>query len=288
MIANSFVRIQQRVAKRFENGMLDEVKMLQTQLIDFFSTLESRVDIAIKSHKANLQVFFAGLAPAIKFARRAQAAVDRVAATRFSVFPYFNAEERDISRIFGDLLDPSGSHGQGDHFLRLFLEGLEALHLDGPPADLTECVVYLEFPTTSIDAPRWIDIVLHVRNGLWIGIENKPWAADQDRQIEDYLRDLRLKADAENGIAWMLYCSGSGKKPTEWPQLTPDDKARCLTVPYKSVHGSSLSIEQWIELCAENCQAERVRWFLRDFLAFIRCNFEIRTQRMAEHEEIES
>ena len=66
-----------------------------------------------------LKTFFAGLRPAVKIAKRAHREMDRRAATRFSAS---RVREIHLSRIFADLLNPSGVHGQGDRFLSLFLK----------------------------------------------------------------------------------------------------------------------------------------------------------------------
>ena len=226
--------------------------------------------------------FFAGLTAAVDVAKQAQAKLDRVAATQFSVFSYFEpVVENDLSRIFVDLLCPTGSHGQGDRFLRLFLDMLQKT--DGfssemisklSSCNLQECQVHREMQTQEHrqNAPGRIDIVLEMPNNLWIGIENKPWAVDQDQQIEFYLKDLRKR-----GTGRMLYFSKDGKNPTEWPTLKPEARDRCLTVPYRRGNDGSPSVEHWIEECRKRCDAEVVRWLLKDLLKFIRREFEFRT-----------
>ena len=78
-----------------------------------------------------LSTFFAGLQPAVEIARRAQEEMDRRAATKFSVLDLFRSHsegrvrETHLSRIFAGLLDPLGTHGQGDRFLSLFLKDLK-------------------------------------------------------------------------------------------------------------------------------------------------------------------
>lgn len=66
--------------------------------------------------QARLHVFFAGVAPAVTVAVEAQKALDRVAATNFSVFHYFETNENLVSSIFADLLRPNGSHGRRTAF----------------------------------------------------------------------------------------------------------------------------------------------------------------------------
>ena len=100
-----------------------------------------------EQHEADLRAFFAGLAPAISVASEAKRVLDRVAATQFSVFHYFKENENLISGIFADLLRPSGSHGQGTTFLRLFLEELnrgDKPFKAGNHNTLEPCSVYTE------------------------------------------------------------------------------------------------------------------------------------------------
>ncbi len=262
------------------------------QLRDFFGKLGAKVDCAIGTCRDELTGFFSGLGTAVDIAKRTQEELDRIAATQFSVFSYFRPVETNLSRIFVDLLRPSGSHGQGDLFLRLFLDGLK--DTDGlskgmisslSSHNLRECKVHREFPTQAYrdKAPGRIDIVLKMPDNVWIGIENKPWAEDQDQQIKFYLEDLR-----ERGTGLMLYLSKDGNNPAEWPNL--DDEARdcCLTVPYRRGNNGRPSLEHWIEKCRERCEAEVVRWFLKDLLHFIRREFVFRAHDVSEAEEVGS
>ena len=239
-------------------------------LAGFFFRLSAAVEDAMESHTAGLVAFFAGLEPVVAVARRAQVELDRAAAPAFSPFPYFNTGELDLSRIFGDLLDPCGSHGQGEVFLRALLDQLPELEGLRRRPDLPACHVHVEFITRTLDADRRIDIVLEMPGGPWIGIENKPWAADQDNQIRDYLRDLRGRGSKPS---WMLYLSGDGTIPDEYAKLGGDDQAHCLTVAYRGSRGERSSVEAWIEHCIDECCAERVRWFLRELLRFIQRTF---------------
>ncbi len=200
-------------------------------------------------------------------AKCAREELDRIAATQFSIFSYFKPVENALSRIFVDLLCPSGSHGQGDGFLRLFLDMLKKTDRFSREIsslsnhNLRKCEVHREFKTQEYreNAPGKIDIVLEMPDDLWIGIENKPWANDQDRQIEFYLRDLKNR-----GIGRMLYFSNDGRHPTEWPNLDREAQDCCLTVPYRWGNDRIPSVEHWIEECRRKCEAEVVRWFLKD------------------------
>ena len=265
----------------------------KTQLSNFFRNLGGEVEDTINAYEVGLTSCIASLSPAVDIATRAQADLDRIAATRFSVFRYFRERETDLSRIFADILNPSGSHGQGDSFLRLFMaeltwQGNEWSNMMRdvlPNASLEGCKTHLEFPAER----RRIDIVLEIPyeekdDVFWIGIENKPWAGDQEGQIADYL-DTLLKKSPEN--ARMLYFSGDGKNPSKGAWGGSDDQKRllCLTVPYRQNSDEHPSLENWLQQCWEQCEAERVRWFLKDLLEYIKSQFEIPVHTDSETEE---
>ena len=251
-------------------------------LADFFTGLGAALDRARRTHQADLAAFFAGLGPVVAAARRAQAVLDRKQAVfdrrvapRFSVFlgprradDDFKEREIDLSRAFGGLLDPAGTHGQGDVFLRLFLCEIrrsldDDLRGGFPCTDTRGCGVHLEYST---DEERKIDIVLEMPDNRWIGIENKPWAKEQKDQIGHYYEYLRSRTKA----AWVLYLSGNGNDPETLPKK---GKERCLTMPYRTRDGKPPSLENWIRRCRKQCEAERVRWFLKDFLEYVEENF---------------
>ena len=221
--------------------------------------------VPAREHEAGLRAFFAGLAPAISVAVEAQRRLDRVAATKFSVFHYFKENENLVSGIFADLLRPDGSHGQGTAFLRLFLEeidrgeasGIRKISCYGP---LEQCSVYTEYPT---DRGRRIDIVLKLRN-MWIGVENKPWAFEQRDQLQDYLEFLQRWRDDQ---ACVLYLSGDGTDAQ-----TIKDKDQYLTIPYGGAKNGP-SVAHWVVECSRHCEAENVRSFLKDLLKYIERRF---------------
>ena len=235
----------------------------------------------IDAHNDRLECFFTGLSRAVEHAKYAQEKLDRIAATQFSVFDCFHERETDLSRILTKLLDPRGTHGQGDCFLRLFLNEVDKIASTQVPEmysslsslDIHGTKVYPEY---QINDGR-IDIVLQILNDVWIGIENKPWAKDDTNQVKKYLEFLRQKSQKnESGTWWMLYLSGDGRppSPTSLPHNTPDGQ-RCVTVPYRKAGHEAPSLENWVHKCWGECEAERVRWFLRDLLEYIRRSFRL-------------
>ena len=242
----------------------------------FFEGLAIKMNQAASSRTADLHAFFTGLGSVVRIARHAQAELDRRAATRFSLFDFFREREADLSRVIGGLLDPSGTHGQGDMFLRLFLDEVWEV-LDNevrghfPAGNLRASRVFLEHRT---DVGRSIDIVVKVRGAIWIGIENKPWAGEQPDQVSDYLKYLRTRTGPETAPeAWLVYLSGDGKPPETLPD-NPEERMRCPTLPYRGAGREIPSLANWVEKCRSECEAERVRWFLTDLLEYIRKRFE--------------
>lgn len=205
--------------------------------------------------------FFIDAAQVLGIAKQAQAKLDHKAATGFSVFDYFRAYENDLSKVFAGLLDPRGGHGQREAFLRCFLNELK---LDDYPSADESWNVYVEY---AVLGNRRIDIVLNhpQPKQRWFGIENKPWAGEQQDQMRDYLKALREKY----GAARVCYLSGSGEDSTT---IDDDDKCRYLTVPYRK-HDKLPSVEGWVERCLTVCEAEPVRWFLKDLLKYVRHQF---------------
>jgi PD-(D/E)XK nuclease superfamily len=117
-------------------------------------------------------------------------------APEFRIFDYLRTDEMGLSRCIASLFDPKGKHGQGSFFLDAFLKilsdksGWEANAKDFLKVELEK----------QANGQRRIDIYLEFKNGI-IGIENKPWASDQDTQLTDYATYLEKTAGNKD---WLL------------------------------------------------------------------------------------
>jgi len=133
---------------------------------------------------ASISEFFHQLAFKIEIAKGTQKQLDLYLATGMNIVrDYVDPDENRISDIFADLLNPKGPHGQGAAFLELFLKqvGLSVMAADAEIAKIRE-------HTTS--SGRRIDLFLPFARGPALGIENKPFAADQINQVNDYCEYL--------------------------------------------------------------------------------------------------
>lgn len=180
----------------------------------------------------------------------------------FNTIRLFSPNEPQVSSLLADLLSPTGTHGQGGKFLDLFL-----CDLCGKP-DLAQSANDVEVYTEYVLKPssRRIDIVLQwPERRAVVGIENKPWARDQEDQINDYCKGL-----SRHRKTWILiYLSADGDDPTsieakEWKDL--EERGHAKTVSYRE-------LTHWVGRCLSRCESDRVGFFLRELRDYLRSEF---------------
>lgn len=233
----------------------------EARLDRFFREGRSAIAGVRDGYGERLAGFLSGLRQVLKLARAEIQDYERVHASRFNVFDYIAPDENRLSDILADLLDPDGKHGQGTLFLELLLKRC-GVELAEP---LSGAKVHREASTTYLanDARR-MDVRIDFGT-FGIGIENKPWAADQPGQIHDYLLNLDRHY---NGQFLLLYLSGSGEPPAEHSATSAelaDRRFRMWTFAGE--------LAGWLAEAEAMCKAERVRSFLRNFREYVRQMF---------------
>ena len=229
--------------------------------------------------------FFAALGTRVKDARAEDRKQDRWLARGFNALDYLRTDELGLSQIIGALLDPGGKHGQGTRFLARFGDrvGPERWPADqSVPYDDYRVDVALERRT---DGGGRLDIAVELRvkghAPACIAFENKPYAGDAERQIEDYLKFLRRHY---RGRFLLIYLSGHGGMPSRQglsedackdglaimsycPRATTDDceVSLQLRLPF--------SLTDWLQECQQQCDADRVSWFLDEVERFCHKEF---------------
>ena len=198
----------------------------------------------------------------VRALRKARDRFSEQLAPDFSIFDYLRTNENSLSRCFRDLLDPNGKHGQRRLFLDSFLRRIGADHW----ASSSECrIVRVEQPTHR---NRRLDIYLEFDNGL-IGIENKPWAGDQGRQLSDYAAWLMQTARRRRCKYWLLvYLSNTDPDTSsisEYRRETLTLGGRFVQIPYSEVI-------EWLREGEAKTKALAVRVFLDQLATFIRIN----------------
>ena len=224
--------------------------------------------------------FFTALGARIEGARAVQRELDRLLARSFSALDYLRTDELGLSRIIGDLLDPGGPHGQGACFLARFGDRVGR---DLWPAD--QIVRYDDFDVEVVrermtDGGGRLDISVELQSPghapACVAIENKPYAADGEAQVADYLKFLRRRY---GGRFLLIYLSGHGGMPSEWSLPRDACKEGLAIMSYcpraetdENEEGLPLrltfSLSDWLRECRQICDAERLRWFLHEVETF--------------------
>ena len=122
----------------------------------------------------------------------------------FQIIGMTSDEVRVHSAFLATLLDPQGSHRQGDLFLRLFTKQLsQIVHNFDTESAVVECEKYIGRMTETTGGR--IDIHISDEKGHKIIIENKIYAPDQTNQL------IRYHNYAPDAV--LLYLTLDGKAP---------------------------------------------------------------------------
>jgi hypothetical protein len=216
-------------------------------------TAFSKLDALISSHRL----------------RRAKAARDE--ATGFNVFDFIKPTENTLSDILRFLLDPAGSHGQSDVFLRNILNTVRSQHC----IISQEATVVREAPTYTLQHRRRIDVLVTTPN-FCLGIETKKFSGEGARQIHDYCEHLR---NISNGAFCLIFLNRTG---SEAESIAPELAAGLQKKKQLVIWSWEKSIPQWLDQCRASVTPPKIKHFLNDFAEYI--SSYLATQRHAEDE----
>ena len=222
------------------------------------------------SFEQKTRIFFEGAKQGLNVLRPAIVEFDRHLARKFNFFnsiAFFDSISRKredrVSDVFAYLLDPNGTHGQGELFLREFLLDMPVEWL--PENGWSRIHVSREVLTTRIESwKRRIDseIAFPIAEAA-IAIENKLWAEDLEQQISDYARHLEKMY---KGRFKLIYLTQDGGPPSENSICL--EKRKKLEKAKKLGYASIwrwVSDNGWLKRAEDKVKAERVRWFVSDF-----------------------
>ncbi len=188
--------------------------------------------------------------------------LNRTEASGFNVFDLIRPDENRLSEVLELLLDPRGAHGQGDLFLRLLMERLNA----GLSTKNTKhATVQRNARTHRIERNRRLMDVL-VDAGDLVIIENKVTAVEQHQQVKDYLDHLQFCIEDRSIRGTLIYLTPRGGLPgsisrEDAKQKKLENRLRCWSY--------SRDLRAWLEECQRQCMAPRFRNFLSDFIQYI-------------------
>lgn len=175
-------------------------------------------------------------------------------APRLNSFTLFKPNEVTLSRIIADLFDPAGSHGQDTLFLNGLLNAL-----DLPQVGVTDPASVRREMVTR--AGRQIDLVIEVP-GLILGIENKPWASQQQNQLSDYVSALKLWSRGRKPVLVFL----SNKEPE-----TAKDDVRIVRL--YSDEDDEVSLHRVISESRSQIRAQRTSTHINEMLDYLALEF---------------
>lgn len=162
----------------------------------------------------------------------------------YNLFSILRIEGSELkhSALIANLLDPKGSHGCGDAFLRAFFE--IALKDAYPFEECTLPHSYTEYYTGPIagDTGGRIDILVKSSHYGLI-IENKIYAGDQDKQLTRY--DNYGKKDLKADRYLLVYLTLFGNEASEGSTA----KGSAKEVDYLCLSYAE-DILRWLEQCA--------------------------------------
>lgn len=205
----------------------------------------------------------------------------------FMAWDFFPSHETVLSKIFGWMLDPRGSHAQGDAFLRSFVSHFLQHHDWAHNLDLEATSVRLEELTNR---GRRIDILLKFGGQAALAIENKPTAAWQGMgdpkeaeklraQCLDYLDHVRGINDRQYGLIALL---GRASDPQAALNAHLDRKETC---PDAIGFGFD-EVSRWIAKCRALCKAPRVAFFLDELSELLEGKFGTRAEAGEMNEQV--
>jgi hypothetical protein len=130
--------------------------------------------------------------------------IDEISGLNFNLLSSGNIDTKETfhSFLIADLLNPKGSHNQGDKFLNLFLKEIEFNKKLKSPS------VYTEYP---IKNNKRIDIVIEDNGKIAIAIEIKIYSIDNENQLKDYYKFIKNN----NKDSKLYYLTLFGIEPTD-------------------------------------------------------------------------
>jgi PD-(D/E)XK nuclease superfamily/Triosephosphate isomerase len=210
--------------------------------------------------------------------RAARTAYARRLAPKFNTLTLLRPDELRLSSLLAELLDPEGNHAQGRKFWNLFAEHFE---LPAWAGHAKQFRIQTEAQTDGSDrTERRIDVLVELDGKSAVAIENKPWAADQNGQVSDYLDHLQVRYPSEHVL---IYLSGNGRDP-EPSSIRDEEKNIAFSQGRLQVVGFS-DLLPWLAACRSACEAPTVATFLCEFENYIRAEF-LGVQDMIENDLI--
>jgi len=246
----------------------------QINVSKFLDDLLWALDKHRKKTKINTSVYLSEVELRQKFYLKAKKELNKELAHDFNIFDFINTDERKLSAVIEFLLNPSSSHGQGITFLKLFLSMLQRKtdllnSIDTYKLnDTYSCCEYL-IRTDKISY-KMLDVFVLLNNNteeFVVALENKPFVGEHYKQVANYIEFLDNKYLDKY---LFVFLSSRGEDPVSIldKKLLKRLKSKGILV----ILSYDDLAHMWLQFCFKECEAEKIRWFLRDFISYIKIN----------------
>lgn len=164
----------------------------------------------------------------------------------FNIFEIVNISHKEIymCRLLSELLNPSGSHHQGNIYLKLFFETLSKNYCDKFNFKTPENAEVLK--EEGIVGYRRIDISIDdEEHRQYLPIEVKIYAQDQKDQCKDYLTKKAKPKYNQGENARLCYLTIDGSLPDESSlgDMSDAERAQILAISWRK------DIIEWLDAC---------------------------------------
>lgn len=166
--------------------------------------------------------------------------IAKITGENFNVFQILGLQSDEVrlhSSFLAELLNPKGSHWQGDLYLRFFINQIKLIK--EVTFDTVSAQAFVEYHTIKItedgENGGRIDILIKDKYGRHIIIENKIYAGDQPKQLSRY-----NKFDPS---AILLYLNLNGTMPSTESSGELTNGEHYHIISYKT------EILEWLSLC---------------------------------------
>lgn len=160
------------------------------------------------------------------------------------------SDEVRICRLLRELLDPTGSHGQGHLFLKLFMQEVIQCNDFDETAYEGAAVTREEV----IENSRRIDLVIKIAGKIY-PIEVKIYAEDQEAQCYDYYKYAKEKSKDSQVIIY--YLTLDGHEPSDFSKESKDKNEILDKDKYKCISFDK-HIMNWITRCINSTELEQI------------------------------
>ncbi len=185
---------------------------------------------------------------------------NRQLALDFNIFQFFKVGENKVSEVLAYFLDVNQNHGQGNVFLKEFVNTFYKENVD--------ISQYQNICEKTITENRRIDIYIQLKD-ITIAVENKLWADDLENQLLDYSNFLEKDS---NGNYILLYLTPYGNDPSE-KSISKEKKEELINENKLKIVSYCEDILSIINKWLIVCEADNVVYFLREFKKYLETTF---------------